>query len=68
MVERSKSKHSVKIALWEICELKDAYLSVAEALRHAGKEIPVMLIFYGYIRKMLTKETMRKCSRTVMEF
>jgi CTP synthase len=38
MVNRSKNPtHSVKIALvGKYCELKDAYLSVAEALRHAG--------------------------------
>lgn len=38
MVERSKNpKHNVKIALvGKYVELKDAYLSVAEALKHAG--------------------------------
>jgi len=38
MVQRSKNPtHSVRIALvGKYCELKDAYLSVAEALRHAG--------------------------------
>jgi len=38
MVQRSKNPtHYVKIALvGKYCELKDAYLSVAEALRHAG--------------------------------
>ncbi len=38
MVERSKNpQHNVKIALvGKYVELKDAYLSVAEALRHAG--------------------------------
>ncbi len=38
MVNRSKKpEHFVKIALvGKYCELKDAYLSVAEALRHAG--------------------------------
>ncbi len=38
MVQRSKSpKHYVKIALvGKYCDLRDAYLSVAEALKHAG--------------------------------
>jgi len=62
MVQRSKNPtHSVRIALvGKYCELKDAYLSVAEALRHAGIDNSADVdIKWVHSEKLMKKTTMK---------
>ena len=67
MVERSKNtKHYVKIALvGKYVELKDAYLSVAEALKHAGidnsADVDISWIHSEGVNEENYKEILKNC-------
>jgi CTP synthase len=67
MVERSKNpKNSVKIALvGKYVELKDAYLSVAEALKHAGFDnscdVDISWIHSDHVNENNYKQILKDC-------
>jgi CTP synthase len=67
MVERSKNpKHRVKIALvGKYVELKDAYLSVAEALKHAGFDnscdVDILWIHSEHVNENNYKQILKDC-------
>ncbi|MDD3752212.1 MAG: CTP synthase [Tissierellia bacterium] len=67
MVERSRNpKYSVKIALvGKYVELKDAYLSVAEALKHAGFDnscdVEISWIHSEHVNESNYKQILKEC-------